>query len=86
MARGARPFSEGLAAVKQQGLWGAIDLRGEWAIAPALESLASFSGGLAIASRARRVGHVNRRGEWIVFPEWKEAGAFSEGFAWVRSP
>ena len=44
------PFSEGLAAARdgESGLWGYLDPRGEWAIAPAYTAADSFTGGQAI--------------------------------------
>lgn len=43
----ALPFSEGLAAVKNNGLWGYIDTNGEYVVQPQYEQAVSFTGGCA---------------------------------------
>ena len=43
----ALPFSEGLAAVKNNGLWGYIDTNGEYVVQPQYEQATSFTGGCA---------------------------------------
>lgn len=44
---GAGDFSEGLAAVKKDGLWGYIDTDGNYAVEPKFYSAWAFSEGLA---------------------------------------
>jgi WG containing repeat len=41
------PFSEGLAAVKYNGIWGYINQSNQWAITPRFVSAYSFNGGVA---------------------------------------
>ncbi len=43
----ALPFSEGYAAVRNNGLWGYINTDGEYAVQPAYEQATSFVGGVA---------------------------------------
>ncbi len=43
----ALPFSEGLAAVKNNGLWGYIDTNGEYVVQPQYEQATGFTGGSA---------------------------------------
>jgi hypothetical protein len=49
----ALPFSDGLAAVQQQGLWGFIDTSGRVVIEPQFISVSRFSDGLAAFQRTR---------------------------------
>ena len=53
----ALPFSNGLAAVKNSGVWGYISTTGEYVIDPAFEEANSFVGNLAA---------VKRNGVWCV--------------------
>ena len=45
----ARPYSDGLAAVKTENGWGFVDENGDFAIEPAFEAVGSFSEGLCAA-------------------------------------
>ncbi|MGQ0701859.1 MAG: WG repeat-containing protein [Gemmatimonadales bacterium] len=83
----ARPFSEGLAAVKATGKWGFIDTTGTMVIAPQFGEVERFSGGFA-AVRVRGGGrplwnYVDRSGKVLCPTPFPEADRFSEGLAAV---
>ena len=50
----ARPFSEGLAAVREEGLYGYLDAAGNYAIAPQFAAAGDFSDGFAVVYEATR--------------------------------
>ncbi len=79
----ARSFSEGLAAVFQDGTWGFIDLRGNTVITPQYEEVGSFSGGLAWVKKDGLYGYINKNGETVVDFRYAEAYDFCEGLACV---
>lgn len=84
----AFPFRNGVAAVRQNGLWGAINLNGELVI-PAIysgpliftEGLASFSAGDTNATF--RQGVISLTGEILIKPRYRSIGYFSNGLACV---
>ncbi len=88
----ARPFSEGLAAVKVEDQWGYVDPSGQFVIAPEFEKAGFFSEGLANAhvldGRATRTGFIDRTGKMVIvldeglFP----LRPFSQGLAMVVRP
>jgi len=89
----ARPFSEGLAAVKvrsdSEAGWGYIDKAGRMVIRPQFEDAGPFSEGLArvvIDSSAGLVGFVDRLGAIVITPQFFDAGDFSHGLARVQLP
>jgi hypothetical protein len=69
----AKPFSEGLAAVKVRvdgfDKWGFINLQGKMVISPKFESVDSFKNGLALVSEPPLVpkGYINQQGQYV----WK---------------
>jgi len=56
------PFAEGVAPVAQNGLWGYIDLEGEWAIAPEWDKAQPFCGGLALVEQNNKFMYIDHRG------------------------
>jgi hypothetical protein len=84
----ARPFSEGLAAVKLGGKWGYISARGACVITPQFDcgnsSMAGpFRQGLARVARDGKWGYINPTGEFVIPPQFDVALEFSEGLAEV---
>ena len=80
-----RPFYEGLAAVKKDGKWGFIDVRGELKIACVWDRVKNFQGGKVAVLCNDAEGYINRDGE-IIVPlvhacKWDDAGDFHEGLA-----
>jgi hypothetical protein len=84
----AYPFRNGVATVKQNGLWGAINPNGEFLI-PAIytgalvftEWLASFSAGLVDAPY--KEGVMSLTGEILIPPKYRSISHFSGGLACV---
>lgn len=81
----ARPFSEGLAAVKGETGWRYIDDSGEVAIEGAYRQALSFSQGLAAVREGDRWGYIDRSGQFAIPALYLDANSFKpEGFAQVR--
>ena len=84
----ARPFSEGLAAVRDiDGIWGFIDTTGNKVITMPREvnEVGNFSEGLCwFRDRDQDlVGFIDRQGKVILSPQWGFAQDFSDGLAAV---
>jgi len=73
----AMPFSEGLAAVRLDGLVGYIDRSGTVVIAPQFDLAGEFYQGLAEIVVGDKAGIVNRRGEIVVPPMFARAIPFT---------
>jgi len=80
-----RDFSEGLAAVEDQGKWGFINHDGAFRVRPEFEDVGSFSNGLARASADGKWGYIDSAGQWKIRPQFKEAEDFSDGLALTNS-
>ena len=82
----ARPYSDGLAAVKTENGWGFVDENGDFAIEPAFEAVGSFSEGLcaAITEEGEQWGYIDKSGKVVVEGQYTAAAEFSDGFALVK--
>ena len=81
----AEPFSQGLAAVKnEEGLWGYVNTSGKVVIPFSFEDAHSFSDGLALVKQEGAYGYINKVGDMAIAPTYEEAYSFSEGLACVR--
>lgn len=82
----AMPFSEGLAAVRQNGKWGYINTRGEFVIEPQYADARQFSEGLAavMASKDIRYAYIDAEGNEVIAAKYEEAEPFSGGCAIVK--
>jgi hypothetical protein len=80
----ARPFVEGLAAVRVLGKWGFIDGEGHWVVNPLYEDCGEFSESLAAVEWHGKWGYIDRTGSFSVVPRYQEAGPFENGRARVR--
>lgn len=78
---GARDFSEGLAAVKQDGKWGYIDTNGTVVIPPQYDGANSFSEGLAAVQKNGKWGYIDKTGNIVISFSFESTYAFSEGLA-----
>ena len=93
-----QPFSEGLAAVKKDELWGFVDQEGRVVIEPKHDSVTPFAEGLAgfevgraeesllsaiSWSRPGLRGFIDRSGTVVIPAEWADAHRFREGRAVV---
>lgn len=82
----ARRSSEGISAVKDGELWGYVDARGQFVIAPVFTEVTDFSEGLAAARRSGSAwGYIDANGNEMIEPQFKQATRFSNGIAWVRT-
>jgi hypothetical protein len=64
-----REFSEGLAAVQENGLWGFVDPNGEWMIRPTFLGAKGFWRGLANVVWKDGRGYIDKKGRTV----WKSA-------------
>jgi len=84
-------FSEGLAAVLIDELWGYIDKNGEFVIEPKFQDIGKFSEGLASATinegfDERKYGYIDKTGNFVIEPKYDWAPPFENGFAYVNIP
>ena len=80
----ARFFEDGLAAVKEKGRWGVINMTGRYIVSPIYKDTgAAFQEGrLAVKSQKNLWGYIDREGKEIIPPAYKAVSpAFSEGYA-----
>ena len=87
---GADHFSEGLAAVKLNDLWGFIDIKGNVVIEPKYlpriwGSPMIFSEGFAAVRTETGTGFINKSGAMIVSPVYSYVDDFDGGLALVGS-
>ena len=75
----AQPFSEGLAAVRIEGLFGFINQQGEIVIAPRFEAASSFSDGYAEVRIGNASGAIDRSGQLVVPVKFKRLLHFQDG-------
>ena len=80
----ARDFSEGVAAVRQQGRWGFVDKVGAFAIGTRFEQVHSFREGLAGVKIDGKWGFVNSKGEIVIQPQFEGVEQFSQSMALVN--
>ncbi len=90
-----RSFSENLAAVKIDDLWGFIDTTGKIVIKPRFLSVSNFCEGKAVARIATksylgglfghnsRTGYIDRNGQFIIKPKFSYCRSFSKNRAVV---
>lgn len=73
-------FSEGLAAVRRDGLWGFVDHEGRLAIGRRFARVGPFREGLAQAklTESGLYGFIGRDGAFAIAPQFPAAGGFGE--------
>ena len=74
----ARDFSESLAAVNVEGLWGYINSAGQIVISPQFQNAGAFDQGLAIAGTVEKLGVIDKSGAYVVEPTFTKAVVFSD--------
>lgn len=75
-------FHEGLAAVKQDGLWGFLNAEGGMAIPAQFDTAESFSDGLALVSTGADRFYIDTSGRRVLdASQYDSCGSFSEGMA-----
>ncbi len=80
----ARAFRDGLAQVRQNGLWGVIDPAGTWVIEPVYDELSDFYGGLCAAKRGGLWGFVDTQGCERIPPRYEAVTPIIEGRAGAK--
>jgi len=66
----AESFVQGLAAVKENGQWGYINAKGEWAIPPKFAKVPKyFDKGLAVVLEAGKPIYINTKGETVLYAD-----------------
>lgn len=78
---GTKDFSEGLAAVKINDLWGFIDPDGKIVIEPQFDEVIDFKNGISIVNVSNHWGLIDKKGDWLVDPKFDEIKKFSNGIA-----
>ncbi len=81
----ARPFADGFAAVRRDGLWGFIDTTGTVRIPFQFDDAQSFGQHLAAVRQGDLWGYVSVTGEMAIPPQFLEAKGFSGGSAPVQT-
>lgn len=77
----AFPFSEGLAVVRIQENWGAIDTAGEFIIPPSFEKTAKkFSQGLLAYQEGLFWGFIDKTGKSVIAPQYENSYFIEYGF------
>ncbi len=76
-------FSEGLAVVKANGKWGAIDKTGDFVIKPQHEFLSSFHQNRAAFLKDGKMGFIDKSGAVVILPTYLKVDNFSDGLASV---
>ncbi|HWV19094.1 MAG TPA: WG repeat-containing protein [Rhodocyclaceae bacterium] len=74
----AQPFSDGLAAVRVNGLYGFINAAGTMVIAPRFQNAGPFAGEYAEVRLDGSTGIVNRSGKIVVAPQFRRIIPFTE--------
>lgn len=83
----ARDFQEGLAWVRQNGKWGAIDCTGRYTVRPDYADVhnSGFCCGHAWVRRAKRWGLIDTSGRTILKPQYDSVGSIRGELACVES-
>ncbi len=83
----ASPFSEGLAAVRTDGLWGYIKNDGSFLLEPKYSSARAFSDGLAAVESFDGWIYINTSGSEVINPTFRiaSAGEFVDGIAPIQT-
>lgn len=79
-----REFSEGLAVVELDGLYGIIDKNGKEIVPALYQEIKDFSEGLAVVKLNDKYGFINRVGKLVIPLKYNSAESFSNGKAYVK--
>ena len=79
-----REFSEGLAVVELDGLYGVIDKSGKEIVPTLYQEIKDFSEGLAVVKLNDKYGFINREGKLVIPLKYNSAESFSKGKTLVR--
>lgn len=79
-----RPYSEGLKAVEQDGMWGFVNLDGELVIPYKYHYVRSFHNGLAMVKLRGKWGYIDWFGNELIPLEFDEVASFRDSHAFVK--
>lgn len=79
-----RPYSEGLKAVEQDGMWGFVNLDGELVIPYKYHYVRSFHNGLAMVKLSGKWGYIDWLGNELIPIEFDEVTSFRDSHAFVK--
>ncbi len=79
-----RGFSEGLAAVEQDGKWGYIDTAGKTVIPCVYREAGDFHNGRASVRPASSFGYIDPDGDFAIAAQFDLAGDFGDDMAFVK--
>lgn len=77
-------FSEDLAAVSKDSLWGYIDTKENIVLKIQYQDVRSFQQSRAAVKQGEKWGFMDRNGRWSIEPKYDELGDFYENCAWFR--
>lgn len=80
----AERFSDGLAAVRVEGLWGFINETGELVIKPRFQAVRPFEGRRASATVDGKAGIIDRSGAFVIAPQFRWTVPFTDEVALVE--
>ena len=80
----AKPFSEGMAAVKKDKKWGFINQEGIFTINPLYEQAENFVGELAAVRKDKAWGLINKEGTVVADFQYKKIDSIGNGLIPVR--
>lgn len=83
--KGAGSFSEGVAVVKEDGLWGLIDTTGALIVPCQYDEIRASQDGLSWVKKDGLYGFVNTKGELVIPCQFEYASNFSEGVCVVSN-
>ena len=78
-------FSEGLAAVRKEGVYGYINTNGNWVIPPQFDYALPFSEGAGIVYKDGRPFYIDASGKTLFTHDFAELNSFAHGFAKVKT-
>lgn len=77
-------FSEGMAVVKRNNLYGAINLNGEEIVKPQFENLSDYSEGIAAFNKNGQYGFIDKQGFTFISPIYNWVSSFKSGVCKVQ--
>ena len=75
--------AQDLKQVEQNGKYGFVNNKGNFAIKPIFESVDEFNEGLAAVRQYGKWGFINKKGKFVVEPQYDRVGNFNNGLAYV---
>lgn len=80
----ARPYSEDLAAVRQNGKWGFINKAGKIIVPADYDDVTAFGEGLAGIKQGNKWGIIDATGKLVIAPRYDKITPFTAGHAFAK--